>query len=182
MAKFPAAFGDRVIDKMPFGDQQAFLPEPADATTEKLRSSPLAVASEFPSRGFTIFPDCLSQRTSADAPAPNLTSRRRCRSATSRVDRARCNQRPDGFHLSFENPSALHFSEIGKDVGMRAYCFNGQLWRDVSYRAAYMSALYLRRRRACAGPANNLELHRCAFDQIVVEIGMLSRLWSELVL
>src|SRR5437899_2596312 len=33
------------------------------------------------------------------------------------------------FHS--ENAGALHFREIGKDVGMRCKIDNGQLWRDV---------------------------------------------------
>src|ERR1700720_222133 len=41
-------------------------------------------------------------------------------------------RRPDlTFHS--ENPGALHFREIGEDVGMRRKMDNGQLRRDVLY-------------------------------------------------
>ena len=35
------------------------------------------------------------------------------------------------FTFHSENSGALHFREIGKDVGMRCKIASGQLWRDV---------------------------------------------------
>ena len=47
-----------------------------------------------------------------------------------RIGRAVTERRTD-FTFHPENPGALHFREIGKDVGMRCKIVNGQLWRDV---------------------------------------------------
>jgi hypothetical protein len=46
------------------------------------------------------------------------------------IGRAVTKRRTD-FTFHSENPGALHFREIGKDVGMRCKIDNGQLWRDV---------------------------------------------------
>src|SRR5437016_13714666 len=107
--KISAAFGERAIDKMR-SVMAVVLPEPADATTEKLRSSSLAKrARTCSSRGFTMFPTPLSQGRARDASTPIYLPKCRYRSATSRADRTRCNQRPDGFHLSFRKPRYAAF-------------------------------------------------------------------------
>src|SRR5881296_3742215 len=99
-----AAFGERAIDKTRCVIA-VVLPEPADATTEKLRSSSLAKrARADSSRSVTLFPTPLSQGRARDASAPIYLLKCRCRSATSPAGTARCNQTPDGFHLSFRKP------------------------------------------------------------------------------
>src|SRR5882757_5442092 len=104
-----AAFGERAIDKMR-SVIAVVLPEPADATTEKLRSSSLAKrARKDSSCGFTIFPTPLSQGRARDASAPIYLPKCRCRSATLRADRRRYNQTPDGSHLSFRKPRCTAF-------------------------------------------------------------------------
>src|SRR6476659_10722365 len=99
--KISAAFGDRAIDKMR-SMIPVVLPEPADATTEKLRSNSLAKrARTDSSRGFTKFPTPLSQERAQDASAPIYLPKCHYRSATSRAGTARCNRRRGGSHLSF---------------------------------------------------------------------------------
>src|SRR5207247_7127508 len=99
--RISVAFGERAIDKTRCVIA-VVLPEPADATTEKLRSSSLAKRARVDSsRGFTMFPTPLSQGRARDASGPIYLPKCRYRSAMSRADRARCKQRPHGFHLSF---------------------------------------------------------------------------------
>src|SRR5205814_4358800 len=108
--RISAAFGERAIDKTRCVIA-VVLPEPADATTEKLRSSSLAKrARTDSSRGFTMFPTPLSQGRARDASAPMYLPKCRCRCATSPADRTRCNQRPDGSHLSFRKSPCAAFS------------------------------------------------------------------------
>src|SRR5215471_5128601 len=98
--KIWTAFGERAIDKMR-SVIAVVLPEPADATTEKLRSNSLAKrARACSSFGFTIFPTPLSQGRARDALPPIYLPKCRCRLATSRAGSARCNRIPDGFRLS----------------------------------------------------------------------------------
>src|SRR5437016_7448767 len=107
--RISAAFGESATDKTRCVIA-VVLPEPADATTEKLRSSSLAKrARADSSRGFTMFPTPLSQGRARDASTPIYLPKCRYRSATSRADRTRCNQRPDGFHLSFRKPRYAAF-------------------------------------------------------------------------
>src|SRR5262249_6552139 len=88
------------------------LPEPADATTEKLRSNSLAKrARTFSSLGFTMFPTPLSQERARDASAPIYLPKCRCRSAMSRPDMARRNRMLDGFHLSSRKSRCAAFRE-----------------------------------------------------------------------
>src|SRR6185312_6311050 len=108
--KIVTAFAERAIDKMR-SVIAVVLPEPADATTEKLRSNSLAKRARANSScGFTMFPTPLSQGQARDALAPIYLPECRCRSATSRADRAHCNQTPDGSHLSFRKPRCTAFS------------------------------------------------------------------------
>src|SRR6266480_2014893 len=108
-AKISAAFGEHAIDKTRCVIA-VVLPEPADATTEKLRSSSLAKRARANwSRGFTMFPTPLFQGRARDASAPIYLPKCRCRFATSRAGRARCNQRPDGSHLSCRKPRCAAF-------------------------------------------------------------------------
>src|SRR6516165_4691032 len=107
--KISTAFGERATDRMR-SVIAVVLPEPADATTEKLRSNSLAKrARTHSSRGFTMFPTPLSQERARDGSAPIYLPRYRCRLAMSRADMARCNQTPDGFHLSFQKPRCVAF-------------------------------------------------------------------------
>ena len=56
------------------------------------------------------------------------------RSAASRADRSRCNQRRAQFAFHPENAGALHLREIGEDVGVRREIGHGQLRRDIFHR------------------------------------------------
>src|SRR5437016_3578981 len=101
------AFGERAIDKTRFVIA-VVLPEPAEATTEKLRSSSLAKRTRADSSlGFTMFPTPLSQGRALGVSAPIYLPKYRCRFAVSRTDRARCNQRRGGYHLSFRKPRCV---------------------------------------------------------------------------
>src|SRR5438309_3810203 len=103
------AFDERAIDKTRFVIA-VVLPEPAEATTEKLRSSSLARrARADSSRGFTMFPTPLSQGRGRDASAPIYLPKCRCRLATSRAGTTRCNRTPNGFRLSFQKPRCAAF-------------------------------------------------------------------------
>src|SRR5207302_6167905 len=107
--KISAAFGERAIDKMR-SVIAVVLPEPDDATTEKLRSNSLAKrARTDSSRGFTMFPTPLSQGRGRDASAPIYLPKCRCRLATSRAGTTRCNRTPNGFRLSFQKPRCVAF-------------------------------------------------------------------------
>src|SRR5216110_2770110 len=116
--RLSAAFGERAIDKTRCVIA-VVLPEPADATTEKLRSSSLAKrARADSSRGFTMFPTPLSQGRAQDASAPIYLPKYRCRFAMSRTDTARCNQKPDEYHLSFRK---RRFAASAQDRQRRPY-------------------------------------------------------------
>src|SRR6266702_4943388 len=107
--RISAAFGERAIDKT-HCVIAVVLPEPADATTEKLRSSSLAKrARADSSRGFTMFPTPLSQGRALDASVPIYLLKCRCRSATWRGDRAGCSQTRDESHLLFRKPRCAAF-------------------------------------------------------------------------
>src|SRR4029077_18920763 len=104
-----AAFGERAIDKLRCVIA-VVLPEPADATTEKLRSRLLAKrARAASSRRCTRLLAPLFQVRARDASAPIYLPKYRCRLAASRGDTARCNRMPDGFHLSFQKPRCPAF-------------------------------------------------------------------------
>src|SRR5437870_7978868 len=116
--KISAAFGERAIDKMR-SVIAVVLPEPADATTEKLRSNSLAKrARTHSSRGFTMFPTPLSQGRARYALTPTYLPKCRCRSATSRAGTARHNRTPDGFHLSSRK---FRCAEFPRDRQRRRY-------------------------------------------------------------
>src|SRR6185369_14192200 len=104
------AFGERAIDKMR-SVIAVVLPEPADATTEKLLSNSLANRARANSScGFTMFPTLLSQGRARDASAPIYLPKCRCRSAASRAGKARCNRRPGGFRLSSRKSRCAAFA------------------------------------------------------------------------
>src|SRR5881394_160255 len=145
--KISAAFGERAIDKMR-SMIPVVLPEPADATTEKLRSNSLAKRTRTDSsRGFTIFPTPLSQGRATDASAPIYLPKCRYRSATSPTDRTRCNQRPDGSHLSFRKSRCVAFS---RDRQRRPYAVQDRQRTVVARR-------FLPRARECS---HSLRRHR----------------------
>src|SRR5262249_54124871 len=92
-----AAFGERAIDKTR-SVIAVVLPEPAEATTEKLRSSSFAKRPRADSsRGFTISPTPLSRGRAQGGSAPIYLPEYRCLSAVSRAGRLYCNQMIDEF-------------------------------------------------------------------------------------
>src|SRR6478672_7168413 len=129
--KISAAFDERATDRMR-SVIAVVLPEPADATTEKLRSNSVAKrARTYSSRGFTIFPTPLSQGRVLDASAPIYLPKCRCRSATSQAGRARCNRRPDGSHLLFRKFRCAAFP---RDRQRRQYAVRDRPWTIVALR------------------------------------------------
>ena len=71
------------------------------------------------------------------------------------------------FAFHPENPSALHFREIGKDVRVRCEIDNRQLWRDVFNRERNDAHAHLGGAELAHGQRVKAELQGCAFDQIV---------------
>src|SRR6266699_7051376 len=86
------------------------LPEPADATTEKFRSSSSANRERADSSlSLTIFPTPLFRARARDGSAPLYPPKCRYRFAMSRADIACCNQTRDGLPLSFRKCQCAAF-------------------------------------------------------------------------
>src|SRR5205823_2056606 len=107
--RISAALTERAIDKTRCVIA-VVLPEPADATTEKFRSSSSANRARADSSvSLTMFPTPLFRARARDGLVPIYPPKCRYRFAMSRVDMVRCNQTRDESRLSFRKRRCAAF-------------------------------------------------------------------------